>query len=210
MQPVPMSIFVDFAMTSGTPRVTLVTRWRREENDNHDFYRGFKHAVVAMHAQGKAVDSLRPFLLGQKDARRKRIYPELAESYRAWLAKLVESHAGVRFAKRSPPVSHFGGGAVKLNVIVDPLLAVEIGGTVYYVKLYLRSEQPTKKRVEVTLALMRAAYEETARHKYALLDLRRGKLHVLLDTVPTRARCRVVSDLLHGELAAFNAIYWRV
>lgn len=217
---VPMSIFVDFALANGTPRVTLVTNWKREEHDNHDFYRGLKSAIVGMHTKGETVDSLRSFVESQKDARRKRIYPELLGHYGECMKRLhlMVSSGGAppRLNKRMPLAGSFWG-AYKVGVSVDPQVSFVAGDLIYLVKLYLRSEAPTKKRVDLTLELMRVAYEATGQpilsrpppRRYALLDVRRRKLHVA-EAGRATPLANALWTLLHGELAAFNAIYWRV
>lgn len=218
MNPIPMSTFIDFCTTSGTPRVTLVRTWKREETEVNDFYAGFKSAIVGMHAKGLTVDSLRAFLSGQRDARRKRIYPELAQHYGEWLKRLpatiTTSGAPARFAKSRPTPASFGVSAKFPGVRVDPLLTMSVGPQVYLVKLYLRDAKPDAQRISITLELMRAAYDEPGSPvftrgvvRYAVLDVRRKKLHVsgaVVGDVEKRSRI-----LLYGELAAFNAIYWR-
>lgn len=215
MHQIPMSIFVDFIMANGPPRVTLVSRWKREEAESHDFYAGFKSAIVGMHAKCLGVDSLRPFFAGQSDARRKRIYPELAAHYGAILRKmpklLTQNGAPPVFGRSRPVPASFGIGPRHPGVRVDPLLSITVGGKVYGVKLYLRSDKPTRKRVDIILGLMHAAYAETSQPllsksgdlRFALLDVRREQLHM------SEAPSTAVWTLLHGELAAFNAIYWR-
>lgn len=216
MHQLPMSTFVDFIMANGVPRVTLVTRWKREEAESHDFYAGLKSAIVGMHSKGLGVDSLRTFFASQSDARRKRIYPELAAHYgkimRKMPALLTQNGAPPVFGRSRPVLATFGIAPRNPGVRVDPLLSLTVGGKVYLVKLYLRSDKPTAKRVAITLGLMHAAYAETSQPllskggdlHMALLDVRREQLHM------TSATPTPIWTLLHGELAAFTAIYWRV
>jgi len=163
------------------------------------------------------VDSLRAPFATQNDARRKRIYPELAAHYGAILRKmpklLTQNGAPPVFGRSRPVPASFGAAPPRHpGVRVDPLLSITVGGKVYGVKLYLRSDRPTRKRIDITLGLMHAAYAETSQPllsksgelRFALLDVRREQLH--MSEVPSTA----VWTLLHGELAAFNAIYWRV
>lgn len=205
MVTVPMSLFLDFVLASGRPKVTAVTTWKTGHADN-DFYLQLKTALRRMHQAGASVASLSSFVEKLNDPRRKRIYPRLVTAYGKWVAKM----APVTMLRAVPrPLAWFGSPA--LSVLVNPdvaFLSPTTGGHVY-VKLYLRSEPLTKQRVDLTLELMRLAYQDPRagvgpRERLptpAVLDVRNRKLH-LHDGLGSNA----LSLLLHGELASFATI----
>jgi hypothetical protein len=205
MYAVPMSLFLDFALASGRPKVTAVTAWKTGHADN-DFYLQLKTALRRMHQAGAGVASLSSFVEQLNDPRRKRIYPRLIASYGKWLTKM----APVTMLRAVPrPLAWFGSSA--LSVIVNPEVAFlsPTTGTTVFVKLYLRSEPLTKQRVDLTLELMRHAYQDPRagvgpRERAptpAVLDVRARKLHVH-DGLGSNA----LGLLLHGEMASFMTI----
>lgn len=205
MVTVPMSLFLDFALASNRPKVTAVTAWKTGHADN-DFYLQLKGAIRRMHQAGATVASLSSFVEKVNDPRRKRIYPRLVNAYGKWVAKM----APVTMLRAVPrPLAWFGNAS--MSVLVNPevaFLSPTTGGHVY-VKLYLRSEPLTKQRTDLTLELMRLAYQDPRAGVRAdkrlptpaVLDVRNRKLHVH-DGLGSNA----LGLLLHGELASFMTI----
>jgi hypothetical protein len=64
-----------------------------------------------------------------------------------------------------------------LNVVINPEIALEWDGKKYFIKLYLKSEKPSKDRFSSILALMKTCLGNKD-FNYGLLDVRSSKLYL--------------------------------
>jgi len=195
MDKISMTYFVDFVLKAGTPRLTSVKEIKANRDESFaDFYRPLREAILDHLRSGLPPTSLDDFLRSLEDERRKRIYPVIVRGYQKFLAQSPATWF-------EPPVGSLKMGTLDLNL--NPELGLTIGGKPHLIKLYLRGEPLSAKRVSITLNLM--SQGNLARRvpgcALAVLDVRKARLHTL-DTANPR-----LGLLLRGEAASFSTIY---
>src|SRR5262245_8488422 len=186
MERVSLTYFVDFVLKVGTPKLAGVKEFKEHRYDHlTDFYKPLREAIVDMHEKGKPVRALDDFLGTLTDERKRRIFPELVESYKKWL------RPGMRWF--TPPRTTASVG--ELEIDINPELGLEIDGKPHLVKTYFRGEPLAQKRVSIVLGLINSALGATRPGTvFAMLDVKNGQLRTLKSTPNPR-----LGLLLRGE-----------
>ena len=195
MDRISLTYFVDFVLKAGTPKLTGVREFKENKDEIYtDFYKPVREAIVEMHKTGASDKYLDEFVASLTDERRKRIYPSIVEGYRKFLssAKITWFH---------PPSGTYPLGGVEINI--NPELGLNIDGTPHLIKMHFRSEPLSSKRVQVVLTLLTSSGLGTSVPGcvFAMLDVRKGRLHTLKAPNPR------LNLLLRGEAASFSTIY---
>lgn len=195
MEKISMTYFVDFVLKAGTPKLGAV-RELKESRDEvfSDFYRPLRETLLAGLRAGQPTSLLHDFIASLEDERKKRIYPPIVRGWEKFLGT-------AKMGWFEPPVSSVKMGGIEVNI--NPELGLEIDGTPHLVKLYFRGEPLSAKRASITLNLMtQSSLSQRVRGcTFAMLDLRKAKLHTLQAPNPR------LNLLLRGEAASFSAIY---
>jgi hypothetical protein len=195
--------FVDFALASGRAKLALVKQSREQPRTSYvrQFYAPLVAAIVAHHA-GDA-QALSALLAATDDLRKQRVYPPLVEAWKAYVA----TWSGP-FTVRAGPRSTVRLGDVEVRVA--PHLEVELDGTPHPVALHFRLEPLAGRRIDMTVAVMRAAFypkvsgigvRDGERLSFGVLDVPRSKLHVR--TGPGGAVDGPLLTVLGAEAVAF-------
>lgn len=168
---IPLTSFLDFVLKSGRPKMTCAKRIKAQLEEEYDpagdYYKRFREAVQELHKEGLPKNDLAS-LIGDLPDSKISNYQLMTAGYKKFLGnKNVSWFNPLRknwlFAD--------------LKVPVNPELGLELDGTKYLIKLYLKSEKPSKDKVSSILALMK----NTLARKdclYALLDVRNSKLYL--------------------------------
>jgi hypothetical protein len=191
---VSLTTFVDFVSKSGTPKITVVRRFKRGEpyRPAFDFYKPVREAIVGVHKRGRPGKTLDALLEGATDLRKLEPYRAVVRGHR----KFMRKHPAGWF---DPPKGSWSRGGIVVHV--NPELGLEIRRVRYVVKLYFKAEKLPKKDVLTITRLMETALaEEGSRERFAVLDVRRGTLHASTASAPG------IDALLESEAAAFAAI----
>jgi hypothetical protein len=192
MEKVSLTYFVDFVLSSGTPKLTGVREYKERRDElSKDFYRPMREAIVEMHRKGQRFAILDDVAPTQAVERRRRIYPGVAAGYQRFLAS-----RDVRWFE--PPQASYQLGDLELNV--NPELGLVIDGRPHLVKLHMRCERIASRRAAVMLGLLSAGLA-SAEHEIAVLDVQRGKLHTAATPDPR------IDVLVRGEAAAFMSMF---
>src|SRR6266511_3821398 len=176
---ISLTTFVDFVSKSGTPKITVVRRFKRGAayRPTFDFYKPVRDAIVDVHEHGKRRKALDAIVAGLQDPRKLAAFTAVVRGHK----KFMRRHAASWF---DPPKGSW----------------VE-GGIVVHVKLYFKAEPMPKKNVATIARLMaKALGEPGSRTSFGVLDVRRGVLHVPSGGVPG------IDALLASEAASFAAI----
>lgn len=197
MPQISLTDFVDFVASSGSPKQTKVrtVKNRGDYSPAFDFWKRFREGVAEYHQSGSTQKSdLDIIASSQTDQKKITAYPAPVVAYKKFLGRKTINW----FA----PVSNLwasGGTEVRVN----PELGLDINGTKHLVKLYMKAEPLSKRKVEVILALMHDALSATAPAGacFAVLDVPRGVLYSSNTPNPG------VIPLLHGEAISF-AVIW--
>ena len=200
MELLSLTVFADFALLTGAPRLTAV-RARREVP--FDLHVDLKTAIVEVLRDGRPLDDLDAVMVSATDERAKRLWPPLIEGFKRW----ARGNPGEWVA---PPMLDAQVTTYPvtplLRVRVNPEIGVRFDGdsAPCFVKLWLRDAPLTAKRVAITVALMREAIRPTVPDAtYGVLDVRAGKLH----TCAQPAVLDRTWQALRGDGAAYAAMW---
>ncbi|MNX17153.1 hypothetical protein D3C86_470310 [compost metagenome] len=189
---VSLTTFVDFVSKAGTPKFTVVRKWKNKEpySPATDFYKKVRDEIVDIHENARPVSELDRLLSDLRDNRRLENYPEVIYGYKRWLGRKQPSWF-------PPPAATWN--YEDLGIQVNPELGLEIDGQPHLIKLYFKSEPLTKNRVELITHLMSVACTEKlpTNCRMGVLDVRQSKL--ITPTVPVSG--------LTAQLQA-EASYW--
>lgn len=195
MEKVSLTYFVDFALRSGTPKITGVREYKERRDElSTDFYRSIRESILEMHRRGTCEAILDATIAIQTDEKKRRIYPHVVAGYRKFLAS-----GDKRWFE--PPHGSIKLGDLEINL--NPEVGFLIDRKPHLIKLYFRQEPLSAKRAQMTLALLKTGLGKAySKHVFAMLDVQRGKLH--LSEAEPNPRLVV---LLRGEAASFSTIY---
>jgi hypothetical protein len=191
---VSLTTFVDFVSKSGTPKITVVRHFKHGAayHPAFDFYRPLRDAIVQVHAHGKPKKTLDDLVTALADPRKVEAYAAVVRGHKRFMRR----HPARWF---DPPRGSWVEGG--LAVHVNPELGLEIKRVRHVVKLYFKAEKLPKRNVATIARLMeRSLGEPGTRTVFAVLDVRRGALHVPSSSMPG------IDALLSSEAASFAAI----
>ncbi|KAA5533678.1 hypothetical protein F0919_14165 [Taibaiella lutea] len=191
---IPLTSFIDFVLKSGSPKKTCADKIKVQLSEPYepakDYYKRFREAVQELHSKGhdkKELDKL----IGNLPDKKVINYGAMATGYKKFIGKKDITWF-------NPPKKDWIYG--DLSIPINPEIGLEWGGDKYLIKLYLKSEQPSKDRIASVLALMKHAIP-TKNHIHALLDVRNSKLYLfeasMLSLIPlVEAEARSLEHLL--------------
>lgn len=199
-----MSHFVDFVLTTGMPKVTVLSDSKRHRDSRvTDFYWSLRGTIVDVHQHSRdpreAFDLL---MLHTGDERAMRIFPQLIAGH----AKFLAAHHELRWFKPMTAALPAGPG---LSIAINPELGLVVDGVRHHIKLYLRSEPLGQKRVDFTIALM-SLLDVPEGDKFAVLDLRNATLHYMHPKSAGALGWRKLSALVYIEAAGYGAGWARL
>lgn len=193
---ISLTDFVDFAMKSGTPKVTKIAQVK-ERPDYHpafDFYKRLREAIVSAHRDGGGIATITSAVNEQCDEKKIDNYPAIAKAYKSWWGRK-------NLVWFTPPASRARIQSVEIRV--NPELGLEIDGEPHVVKLYFKDDKLTKSRSDMIAYLMSLELRHSAPEGalFSVLDIRRKNL-----MTPT-SESKKLSALLLGEIAALEAMW---
>lgn len=167
---VPLTTFVDFAVSVGTAKVTIVRNWKkREEYDpKKDFYKPIRDRIIEMHSENFKFSHLESMQI--TDKKKKIIYPQLISGYKSFLGKKK-----IEFFLPKPTTWKHK----EFEVRVNPELGLSINGASHLIKLYFKSPKVSKRAIDVITHLMYISNQgkEQSDCSMTLLDVRNSKLY---------------------------------
>lgn len=86
---ISLTDFVDFAMKSGTPKVTKVSEMkdRPDYQPAFDFYKRFREALFEAHRGGEGISVITAMVRSQTDPKKRAQYEEIASAYKSWCGR---------------------------------------------------------------------------------------------------------------------------
>lgn len=166
--------FVDVVSKAGTPKATKVAEIKNRPpyQPATDFYKPLRDGLIDIHEQGKSKADLSDLMSSIADPKKISNYPDAVDGYRKWWGK-----KSLKWFE--PPQASYGHAGI--DVRINPELGLDIDGTRYVIKLYLKADPLTKLRVDLVTVLMEATLRQKAHpdDAMALLDVRKSKLFTL-------------------------------
>lgn len=192
-----MTTFVDFVIKSGSPRLTAVKKAKAEYGQDYsparDFYKQLREAIIDLHENGKEKRYLDSVVQGIENQRKKGPYNLCIAGYKRWLGK-----KNIQWFEPSNGSWTYNG----LTVRVNPELGLLISGKPHNVKLYFKSESPSKRRLETMFCLLESGLPDNPPGVTpAILGIREAKLF------RSTRQVSGIETLLKSEAMAFQTIW---
>jgi len=195
---VSLTSFVDFVITTGTPRIACVREIKSAIAEGYDPTRDFwkrpRESIAEMHKEGHPRAWLARAISGTNSPTRKRKYPVAASAYLQWLGRKNPTWIDL-----APGV--FAEG--KLEVSVNPELGFLLGDKHYAIKLYFKGEPLKKRAIDPILFLIQehVKCKDGSPVIPAILDIH--AMHLYEPTTPLAD----LRPLLVAEARAFYSLY---
>ena len=170
MDRISITSLVDLLLETG-PETDANAAKDRKADPLPEFYQLVADAIVDMHRRGLPQSVLDKVLDREPNPKRERVLERVIDGYRRFLAK-----GSMKWFE--PPRASYVFGANEINV--NPELGLAIDETPYVIKMYLRGEPLTPRRVQATLGLLAGKLGRSCPgHVFGLLEVRHAKLHAL-------------------------------
>jgi hypothetical protein len=194
---ISLTDFVDFVSKSGSPKITKVRqiKSRQDYHPSRDFYKYLRDAIKLYHEENHTDKNtyFRDVLNASPDAKKKTKFTNLTKGYQRFLGTKSISH------HESNNVIWTQG---ELEVNVNPELCLTIDNEKHLIKLYFKSDELTKLRIDVILYLMQNALPiQPNIDKFTILYIEKSRM--LSEAKPDTA----LQFLLQAEAESFITIY---
>jgi hypothetical protein len=193
---VTLTEFIDFLVTSGTPRITQARAVRSRRLSGYspqsDFYKSFRDCVRSERFRSNQAEALK-LLVESTGATRKSSFQEL-------------SHGIMKFLKKKsidwlpPPRAEWS--YENLSVTINPEWRVILDGQCHIIKLIFKEGNISRQRAEIVNYLM----EQTLEPKigpaiFGVLNVRKGTF------LSSKSKSSLINTLLECEAATFTKLY---
>lgn len=172
---ISLSDFADFIMKVGTAQLTKVHQLatRDSYHPSTDFWKGVRDAIQHFHRSGGTDRHfLEKPLEGLHDRKKRNCYPDAISGYKRFLGRKSIQHF-------TPPKETWT--FEDLQVKINPELGLLINGKRFLVKLHFKEDAIDQQNLKLVFALMRMCLHGAEEHRgisMAVLDVRKGKLHI--------------------------------
>ncbi len=169
---ISMTDFVDFVISSGSPKLTKVkqVKGRGEYSPATDFWKPLRDAVIEFHQEGSQKKSKLDLILTKADPKKLDRYQDCIRGYKRFLGR-----RNVQWF--TPAIGMFS--LPNIEIRVNPELGLEINGDEQVVKLYFKAEPLSKRKVDILHVLMHKALKQkyASGITFSVLDVPRGKAY---------------------------------
>jgi hypothetical protein len=170
MDRISITSLVDLLLETGSDPESSTVKDRKAD-PLPEFYQLVRDAIVDMHRRNLPDSVLDNVLDREPNPKRERVLERVINGYRRFLGT-----GSMKWFE--PPRASYGFAASEVDI--NPELGLAIDETPYVIKMYLRGEPLTPRRVQVTLGLLAGKLGRSCPgHVFGLLDVRHGKLHAL-------------------------------
>ena len=199
---ISLTDFIGFVNKMGNAKLNHVKSIKDRPNYEPymDFYKPLREAILKLHKKGQKKEVLDTVLEGLTDEKKRRCYPELIAGYKKFLGRK-------KLEWIKPPKKDWKIGGV--TITVNPEIGLEEkkkdgSSNFYIVKLYFKDDALKKAQADQILTLMEMQLRSKVNEpeiKFAILDIRRGKLHIKQDQELKEL------PLLKGEANSFATMW---
>lgn len=199
---ISLTDFIGFVNKTGNAKLNHVKtiKERDEYEPFKDFYKPIREGIQKLHKKNLTKDSLDKILANLTDDKKRKNYPDVINGYKKFLGRR-------KFEWIKPPQKDWKIGNISISV--NPEIGLEEkkkDGTskFHIIKLYFKEERIQKSHVSQILTLMEMQLRDKVKEsevKFALLDIRKSKLHVKEDNKLDER------PLLEGEASSFATIW---
>lgn len=194
---ISLTDFVDFAISTGTPKLTKVAQVmaRGEYSPATDFWKPLRHGICEFHRGGKHDKKILDKAVADlSDAKKVSRYGDCVRGYK----KCLGNKSVTWF---DPPTGLWTHA--RLSIKINPELGLILDGSPVVAKLYFKAEPLSKRRIDVVTLLLSRALAGNVRTgtEFGIIDVQRGRLF----SAPA-GDVRLL-PLLMGEAASFKTIW---
>lgn len=170
MDRISITSLVDLLIEAGPDGDSSATKDRKAD-PLPEFYQMARDAIIEMHRRDLPDQVLDQVLEHEPNPKRQRVLERFIHGYRRFLGT-----GDMKWFE--PPKTSFSFGPADIDI--NPELGLAIDETPYVIKMYLRGEPLTPRRVQATLGLLAGKLGRSCPgHVFGLLEVRHGKLHAL-------------------------------
>jgi len=167
---IPLTSFTDFVLKSGSPKMTSAKKIKNQLGEAYnpagDYYKRFREAVQELHQNGMSDKNILK-IVGDLPPNKVVNYETMADGYKKFLGRKE-----ITYFKPIRKTWTHGN----INIPINPELGLEWGGQKYLVKLYLKSDKPSKDKIASILSLMKNTLS-LKKVEYIVLDVRNSKVY---------------------------------
>lgn len=170
MDRISITSLVDLLLETGSETDSNAAKDRKAD-PLPEFYQLVRDAIVDMHRRDLPDSVLDKVLDREPNPKRERVLDRVINGYRRFLGM-----GSMKWFE--PPRTNYVFSAHDIDI--NPELGLAIDETPYVIKMYLRGEPLTPRRVQATLGLLASKLGRSCPgHVFGLLEVRHGKLHAL-------------------------------
>lgn len=194
---ISLTDFVEFVSKVGSPKITKVReiKNRPEYHPSRDFYKHLRVGIKAFHEEGHTDKNgyFSSILATNPDSKKQSKFNELVKGYKRFLGtKTIQNQNNENVIWTYD----------RLEISVNPELCLSIDGEKHLIKLYFKSDELTKLKIDVILYLMQNALPFLPDiDKYSILYI--GKSRLLSESIPDPS----LEFLLRAEAQSFIMLY---
>jgi hypothetical protein len=171
---ISLSDFVEFSIKFGPSKVTKVREIKNRPayEPAFDLWKPLREGIAGLpKAPGTPREELDAIIDAQDHATKLKLYPVAVAGFLDFLGKKPPEWIGT-------PRGVWREGA--LEVAVNPEIGLKISGKPTVIKLYFKSDELTRPRVQASIGVMQAELgaKVGAGTRFAVLDVKAGKLHI--------------------------------
>jgi hypothetical protein len=186
MDRISITSLVDLLFETGADGDASGTKDRKAD-PLPEFYQLLREAIVNMHRRNLPDSVLDELLDRETNPKRERVLERVINGYRRFLAT-----GNMKWFE--PPRTNYVFGTSEIDI--NPELGLAIDETPYVIKLYLRGEPLTPRRVQATLGLLAGKLGRSCPgHVFGLLEVRHGKLHALRTPEERMSAAQLIDSL---------------
>lgn len=197
---ISLTDFVDFVISSGTPKLTKVRQLKRrgEYRPAFDYWKNLRDEIIEFHKRNmndkNRLDEVLESVVDEKKIER---YKECLRGYKRFIGKK-------KYKWFDPPYKTWGPKG--LTIRINPELGLRLAREKYIIKLYFKAEALSQRKIEIIFILLYEVFRRSVEKdmNYCILDVQRSKLF------SKKRPQRTVLPLLRGEAANFLTIWKQV
>lgn len=193
---ISMTDFVDFAISSGTPKLTKV-RQVKNRDDYHpakDFYRILRNGIIEFHMNNESDKSkLDDIVNNLANPKKEKRYSQAIRGYKRFLGRK-------KYEWFQPPSDEWGPQGISIKI--NPELGLILDGEPNIIKMYFKVEALSKRKIDIVLLMLyNCFYKSSSGTNFSILDVQRGKIF------STKHPDESLMPLLIGEAENFKTIW---
>ncbi|QDU04019.1 hypothetical protein V6x_37440 [Gimesia chilikensis] len=194
---ISLTRFLDYTIKNGTPKLNSLKLTKKQlaepYNPATDYYKQIREVIINCHKKGKPLSTITEVAKNVRHAGKRENYPSIASGYKKFIGR-----KSVKWF--TPPQINWEANGV--SVSLNPELGLEIDGIRNVIKLYFKSDNPSKYQVRAILSLMDSTLQNSKNNlTMGILNVRKGKL--ITDNPPDPS----FLALMEGEAASIAAIW---